>query len=613
LEKIALSSIINKQSSKTIEKQFHMFKSKKSILSFCALTISVFSFSSTPEIKHPNVVLIMTDDQGYGDLGITGNPHVKTPNIDNFARENIRFNQFYVSPVCAPTRASLMTGRYSLRTGIRDTYNGGSTMATEEITIAEMLKATGYETGIFGKWHLGDNYPFRPGDQGFNESLIHLAGGMGQPGDFTTFFKGDSSYFDPILWHNGKQKAYDGYCSDIFTNEAITFIEQNHQNPFFCFLSFNAPHTPLQVPDEYYDLYKDIDPASGFETDERPFHQMSEKDKEDARKVYAMVSNIDDNMGKLLQKLEELKIAENTLVIYMTDNGPEQRRYNAGMRGLKSSVFRGGVRVPFFLRLPSLSKNSLDIGAALAHIDLLPTLSELCNVDMPDDRIIDGRSFLNLIRTNNSEEFDNRPLFFYWTRRYPELYNNIALQQGAYRLIGNTDYNASVDDFELFNIQEDPYELHNVIASNRSLATDMKDELDRILYDITSSANLHKPLWIIIGSEHENPTYLNRNDATCQRAIWTQEEVFGMWKVKIHEGRYNIRFKFLKPLPNSGTMYLETNSFILRNKIIINDSDFIDLKDVYLPDMECDLIPYYSMGGRNIFPLWVKFERKDIK
>ncbi|MBT8301325.1 MAG: arylsulfatase, partial [Maribacter sp.] len=302
------------------------------------------------ENQPPNVIIIITDDQGYGDLGITGNPHVKTPSIDAFAMESIRFNNFYVSPVCAPTRASLMTGRYSLRTGIRDTYNGGAIMATNEVTIAEMLKQADYRTGVFGKWHLGDNYPSRPMDQGFDESLIHLSGGMGQVGDFTTYFQGDRSYFDPVLWRNGKQKSYEGYCSDIFADNAIAFIEKNHQKPFFCYLSFNAPHTPLQVPDKYYQMYSDIDPSSGFEKDTRPFVEMSEKDKEDARKVYAMVTNIDENVGRLLQKLEDLKIADNTLVVFMTDNGPQQTRYVAGMRGRKGSVFRGGVRVPFFLR-----------------------------------------------------------------------------------------------------------------------------------------------------------------------------------------------------------------------------------------------------------------------
>ena len=276
---------------------------------FAILSLLLFSqLSLAQNTKHPNVILIITDDQGYGDLGITGNPHVKTPVIDGLAKESLRFTNFYVSPVCAPTRASLMTGRYSLRTGIRDTYNGGAIMASNEVTIAEMLKQANYKTGIFGKWHLGDNYPSRPNDQGFDESLIHLSGGMGQVGDFTTYFKRDRSYFDPVLWHNNKKEAYNGYCSDIFTDNAIEFIEKNRETPFFCYLSFNAPHTPLQVPEEYYKQYANIDPSSGFEKDDRPFVEMSEKDKEDARKVYAMVTNIDDNLGKLFKKLDDLNI-----------------------------------------------------------------------------------------------------------------------------------------------------------------------------------------------------------------------------------------------------------------------------------------------------------------
>jgi len=247
---------------------------------------AMFAFAQST--TRPNVILIITDDQGYGDLGFTGNPHVKTPALDKLASESIRFNEFYVSPVCAPTRSSLMTGRYSLRTGVRDTYNGGAIMATTEITIAEMLKSAGYHAGIFGKWHLGDNYPSRPNDQGFDESLIHLSGGMGQVGDFTTWFQGDSSYFDPVLWHNGKQEKYNGYCTDIFAEQAVRFIEKNRQSPFFCYLSFNAPHTPLQVPDKYYQKYKNIDPSEGFENDNRPFPKMNENNKEDARKVYAM-------------------------------------------------------------------------------------------------------------------------------------------------------------------------------------------------------------------------------------------------------------------------------------------------------------------------------------
>jgi len=362
---------------------------------FAVLSLLIFSeLSLAQNAKHPNVILIITDDQGYGDLGVTGNPHVKTPVIDALAKESLRFNNFYVSPVCAPTRASLMTGRYSLRTGIRDTYNGGAIMASNEVTIAEMLKKADYKTGIFGKWHLGDNYPSRPSDQGFDESLIHLSGGIGQVGDITTYFKGDKSYFDPILWHNNKKEAYSGYCSDIFTDNAIAFIEKNKEAPFFCYLSFNAPHTPLQVPEKYYQQYASIDPASGFENDDRPFTEMSNKDKEDARKVYAMVTNIDDNLGKLFKKLDDLNIADNTLIIFMTDNGPQQIRYVAGMRGRKGSVYKGGVRVPFYMKYPASFKGDKDIESVAAHMDVLPTLSEICNVDLPKEKVIDGKSLV---------------------------------------------------------------------------------------------------------------------------------------------------------------------------------------------------------------------------
>ncbi|NQU53621.1 MAG: arylsulfatase [Bacteroidetes bacterium] len=578
---------------------------------FIALFALAFAASSLAQQNtRPNVIIIMTDDQGYGDLGITGNPHVKTPVIDKFASKNIRFNNFYVSPVCAPTRSSLMTGRFSLRTGVRDTYNGGATMATTEVTIAEMLKQANYKTGVFGKWHLGDNYPSRPNDQGFDESVIHLSGGMGQVGDFTTYFQKDKSYFDPVLWHNGEQEKHDGYCSDIFTNQAIKFIESNQQKPFFCYLAFNAPHTPLQVPDEYYQMYKDIDPSSGFENDNRPFVKMSERDKEDARKVYAMVSNIDDNLGELFKKLDDLNIADNTLVIFMTDNGPQQTRYVAGMRGRKGSVFRGGVRVPFYMRIPALFKGEKDIEITAAHIDILPTLSEICNVELPKNRKIDGKSLLPLIQ-NKTIDWANRSLFFYWTRRFPEKYNNIALQKGKYKLVGLTDYNATIEDFEFFNIEEDPYEQNNIVLENKNIANNLKYELDQYYIELIGSENLINPQPIIVGSEHENPIILNRNDASGARAIWSQEEIYGKWKVSIAEGDYNVRFKFIKPLEAKGRMYLETGAIINQMQNETTDTDIIEMKNIHLTKMDCDLIPFYSTKGKSIFPFWVELEKLD--
>jgi len=577
-------------------------------VSFCLSLFSEMSFAQ--EKSHPNVIIIMTDDQGYGDLGITGNPHVQTPVIDQFANENIRFNSFYVSPVCAPTRSSLMTGRYSLRTGIRDTYNGGATMASNEVTIAEMLKQANYKTGVFGKWHLGDNYPSRPSDQGFDESVIHLSGGMGQVGDVTTYFKGDKSYFDPVLWHNNKKEAYEGYCSDIFTEQAISFIEKNKESPFFCYLSFNAPHTPLQVPEQYYQQYKNIDPASGFENDSRPFAKMTEKDKEDARKVYAMVTNIDDNLGKLLKKLNDLNIADNTLIIFMTDNGPQQTRYVSGMRGRKGDVYQGGVRVPFYIRYPSSFERNKDIETMAAHIDILPTIAQICDVELPKERIIDGKSLLPLIM-GKEVDWVNRSLFFYWTRRYPEPYYNMALRKGSYKLVGKTDYNASIEDFELFNLEKDSYEQKNIILENKIIANDLKEELDEIYKELITSENLINQPRIVVGDTHENPVILNRNDAGGQRGIWDQEEIYGKWKVSIEKGYYDIKFKFIKPVKTNGRMYLETNTLV---KQILNKkegTDIIEMKNVYFSKMDCDLIPFYAIGSKNIFPFWVEMKKID--
>jgi arylsulfatase len=579
----------------------------KFLLSFFLLFVPFFIWSQVG--SQPNVIIIITDDQGYGDFGFTGNPHVKTPVIDRLAAESIQFNNFYVSPVCAPTRASLMTGRYSLRTGVRDTYNGGAIMASNEVTIAEVLKGAGYKTGIFGKWHLGDNFPSRPTDQGFDEALIHLSGGMGQVGDFTNYFKGDSSYFDPILWHNNQQQSYQGYCSDIFTEQAIQFIEDQKQEPFFCYLSFNAPHTPLQVPDSYYKMYQNIDPSAGFEQDGRPFPAMTEKDKEDARKVYAMVSNIDDNIGRLLQKLDDLAIAEQTLVLFMTDNGPQQFRYTAGLRDRKSSVYRGGIKVPLLFRYPELTTSIKKIDASAAHIDLLPTIVDLCEAKLPMRRIIDGKSLLPLIEGKESTAINQRSLFFHWTRRSPELYNNMALQKGPYKLVGHTDYDAPIEAFSLYNINEDPFEQNDLINQQKNIAYDLKKELDNCYTELIQSPNLMQPPLIGIGYDAENPVVLNRNDAAGERGIWAEGDVFGQWNVDLQAGYYNFTYKFREPVVGGGQMYLETNQIIHQKRYKTGDSDIIQMNKVFLPAMKGVLTPFYAIKGKRIFPFWVEIEK----
>ena len=567
----------------------------------------LFSCQKHEVFKPPNVILIITDDQGYGDLGLHNNPNIKTPSIDAFAKQSVRFNNFHVSPVCAPTRSSIMTGRYSLRTGVRDTYNGGAIMASSEFTLAEMLKQVNYSTGIFGKWHLGDNYPSRPSDQGFDESLIHLAGGIGQVGDFTNYFKKDTSYFDPILWHNNQQKSYEGYCSDIFTENAINFIEKNQEQPFFCYLSFNAPHTPLQVPEIYYNMYKNIDPNQGIDAELLPSSPMSDENIDDVRKVYAMVTNIDDNLNKLFQKVEDLGIAENTIIIFMTDNGPQQLRYVAGMRGLKSSVHRGGIRVPFFIRYPAKFKGNMEIDQMAAHIDLLPTLSQLSGAPIPQDRKIDGRSFLPALEGNILPE---RSFFSYWTRKFPEIYRNIALQRGKYKLVGKTDFDASIEDFELYDLEQDPFERINLVGRNPQKAQSLKSEMDGFISILSSSSNLMNPPRRAVGTPYENPVYLNRNDAAGQRGVWDQEQLYSFWKVAIQEGIYNLKFKFLKPLMADGEMHLELGQKVFKKHHVKETVNELVWERISLPQGQFDFRPFYTKERRsNYFPFWVEIEK----
>jgi len=564
------------------------------------ILLLILFISCTKQVEQkPNIILIITDDQGYGDIGYNGNPHIKTPNLDLLATNSMRFNNFYVSPVCAPTRSSLLTGRYSLRTGVTDTYNGGAMMSNDETTLAEILKENNYQTGIFGKWHLGDNYPFRPTDQGFHESLIHLSGGIGQVGDFTNYYKGNRSYFDPILWHNNEQKKYEGYCSDIFTDEAIKFIEENKSNQFFCYLSFNAPHTPLQVPDKYYDLYKNVDPSVISESEKI---SMTEKNVLDAKRIYGMVTNIDDNVGKLVSKLKELNIDKNTILIFMTDNGPQQFRYVSNLRGLKSSVYNGGIKVPFYLSYPKIHDAGLDLDNFSAHIDVLPSLLDLCDIETPKNIKIDGKNFLN----KSTEE---RSFFSYWTRKSPELYQNMSLNKGNYKLVGNTNYDSPIERFELFDIDNDPYEMENLIENKKELAIQMKLEMDNIYNELINSKNIKNKPRIIIGSEFENPTYLNRNDASGQRGIWAQNEIFGFWRIKALSGKYNFRFKFNNLNLTSGEMVIEVGSQVYSKKVEVDDNGYALMENIHLNEGEFDLTPFFRYERKNIFPFWVEIDR----
>ncbi|WP_420458990.1 arylsulfatase [Neolewinella sp.] len=572
------------------------------------LFVCLFALSSVLAAQMgtpPNVLLILTDDQGYGDLGYQGNSVIRTPVLDSLAAESVRFANFYVSPVCAPTRASLMTGRYSLRTGVRDTYNGGAIMAGSEVTLAEVLRQAGYRTGIFGKWHLGDNYPGRPSDQGFDESLIHLAGGMGQPGDFLNYFRGDSSYFDPVLWHNNEPEKYAGYCSDIFAGAARDFIARADERPFFCYLSFNAPHTPLQVKAADYARYAEAEVTLPYGEPTGTEPPMSEGDVEAARRVYAMVTNIDDNLRRVFRTLDSLEQRENTIVIFMTDNGPQQYRYKGGLRGRKSDVYEGGVRVPFFLRYPKRYAGGTTITVPAAHLDVLPTLTELCGATLPQDRAIDGISLVPALG-GNTAGLSDRSLFSYWTRKYPVPYRNMSLLRDGYKLVGQVDYDAPLERFALYDLRNDAAEQDNRIDERPELGQELRDSMDGYYRELIESPNLRTPPRILVDSTEENPLYLNRNDAAGQREIWTQDEVYGLWALEVvTPGAYTVRAKFIDPQPPGGTMYLELGTQLF-TKEIQDTTDLIELTDVMLERGPVDLIPIYKIGGRRVFPLWVR-------
>ena len=321
-----------------------------------------------------------------------------------------------------------------------------------------------------------------------------------------------------------------------------------------------------------------------------------------------MVTNIDDNLKKLFNKIDELGIKDNTIVIFMTDNGPQHVRYVAGMKGRKSSVYNGGIRVPFFLRFPAMFSGNQEVDQITAHIDLLPTLSKLCNVEMPRDRKIDGRSFIPSI---NRKKLPERSFFSYWTRKYPELFNNIALQRGQFKLIGKTNYNSPIENFELYDTYKDPFEKNNLIAQKKSIGLALKKEMHQTFLELVNSENLKNPPRIILGSDFENPVFLNRNDAGGQRAVWNQEQAYSFWKVDINkEGLYDLKFKFLKPLPANGNMYLEIGQSIQQKFNSKDNLDVIDMKSIYLPKGLHDFTPFYMFQKGNYFPLYVEVTAK---
>ena len=553
----------------------------------------------------PNILLIMTDDQGYGDFGFTGNPHVKTPNIDQLAARSTRLTNYHNSPVCAPTRASLLTGRYHQRTGVHDTYNGGAIMAAGETTLAEILSRNGYQTGIVGKWHLGDNYPFRPSDQGFQYSLVHGGGGVGQPGDFyENFIRTDSSYFNTTLSENNRKVQRQGYCTDVFTDQALEFLKEKKAAPFFLYVSYNAPHTPLQLPKKYENMYKDL--AFDTETDRqegKAWAKMTDNDKAAARKVYGMATNIDDNVGRILAELKKLGLEENTIVIFLTDNGNQQLRFNTGFRGLKGSAWEGGTRVPFLISGAGLFEQNKDVNALLAHIDVVPTLLEAAKIPLPASIKTDGRSALKTIQGKPAA-----PRTFYnsWNRGWPEPYRNAAFYQNNYKLVASNADGDDLDTFGLFDLEKDPFEQNNLVQSQPALARQLKKGLDSVFTDISNSPNL-TPRHVIVGSPHEPVSILTRQDANgTNMGAWLSDKATGYWNITIaQDGYYNLRSIHTAPIAK-GTRSLVRVGHVQRSAVAKGDSNAVPINNVWLKKGDYLVESWFEGQGGVTGPYYVE-------
>lgn len=477
------------------------------------LTSTLAAAAAQSRSRRPNVVFVLTDDQGYGDFSLYGNPHLKTPKCDAIGREGVQFSQFQVSPVCSPTRSSLMTGRYNYRTGVVDTFLGRSLMYPDEVTIAEILRDAGYRTGIFGKWHLGDNYPMRAMDQGFEEALVIKGGGIGQPSD-----PPGSGYFNPVLQHNGQQKSYPGYCTDVFFDAALQWIETGGDRPFFAYIPTNAPHSPLIVGEEWAEPYRKL----GL--------------PDDVAKVYGMEANIDFNVGRLTAKLRALNIERETFLIFMTDNGATgpSDRYNAGMRANKGTPYQGGIRVPCFFRWPGTLKPSTCDRIA-AHIDLLPTILEACGVQQPAGLQVDGKSLWPLAK-GAAASWPDRMLFTQWHRGdHPEPFRGSAVRTQRYKLVNGQ---------ELYDMEADPAESRDIAAAHSDVVAKLRKGYSD-WFESVSSVRHYLPSRIYLGTPHENPVVLTRQDWRVPPGDRPARQQLGWWEVDVKKaGKYEIKMIF---------------------------------------------------------------------
>ena len=510
------------------------------------LTFLIVAFLGlcTSLIARPNVLIIMTDDQGYPELSVHGNPVLQTPNLDILHGQSIRLSDYHVTPMCTPTRGQLLTGMDAARNGAVNVSSGRALLRPEIPTIANYFSDAGYFTGVFGKWHLGANYPFRPQDRGFEESVWYPSSSIPS---VPAYWGND--YFDDVYTHNGKEQRYKGYCTDVFFSEAKRFMLDSvrKKKPFLCYLATNTPHGPF-IP-------KDEDRKAIAQVLESPkFDHLEENIKRRLSLYLGMIRNIDWNMGKLMKFLDENNLSENTILLFQTDNGSilGPQYFNAGMRGKKTQIWEGGHRVPCFIRWPSggLGKPR-DIEGLTQVQDVLPTLLELCEIEIKNvnGQKFDGMSLASIIK-NKKKVPEDRMLVINYSRmpgfsNYPSPYSQTQMRadQSAvlwkrWRLLENR---------ELYDLKSDPLQKNNVIENHPKVVAKMRRHLYSWWDTVKHLAN--NPQRIIIGTKYENPTKLSATEwldvfVDQQGQIFRGVQKSGYWLLDIAQsGEYEIELR----------------------------------------------------------------------
>jgi arylsulfatase A-like enzyme len=505
----------------------------------------------------PNVVILLADDAGWGDCSFNGNQQLSTPNIDSIARQGAVLDHFYVCPVCSPTRAELLTGRYHLRGGVVGVSTGQERLDLDEKTIADAFQAAGYTTGAFGKWHNGSQWPYHPRARGFDEYYGHTAGHWGE-------------YFDPELEHDGKMIREQGYIVDLCTDRAIDFIGRNHDRPFLCYLPFTTPHTPWAVPEKDWVRFKDK-PITQFAT----LH--GQENLDETRCALAMVENQDQNVGRLLAKLTELGLSDNTIVVYFSDNGPNTMRFNGGMKGKKGSTDEGGLRVPGFIRWPKAIAPGGRVDQITAAIDLLPTLVSLAGIQRVGDKPLDGQDLSPLLLARSQPDagrtWPERMIFSTWAGR-----TSVRTQQ--FRL----DHQG-----QLYDMIDDPGQTRDISDQQPQAAQRLKQAVRQWSEEMRSEA-AGKPSPAVIAERSDAPRgtrnrvdprpihvgfaefpitilpardgqpigSVNRSSSAPNASYfvdWTSPDDALLWSIEVQTaGRYEVVIDYTCPLADAGSL-----------------------------------------------------------